>query len=360
MGTFVLTCALPQLAPATSLALGMRAAFPWNGSAREMNGYPVQMPRTVTARRQTAQVSSQRLFVGPNVMRRVAAALPKRGRTVAAVAYVTHDHLNLGHEDALAVNASASAVRSGATDPSLLLELHARDVIIVNQAALHAKAILRGGTVAIGSANLSERTSSLQELMWVTSDPTLVRRTARWLQDLLGPAPMDRSELENLVSLYRQDVRPESSDGTAGHEPASSETRRANPFDPKTVRRLWLWRSEPDDMTAPTALGAGAARSDSALTGKEWIRSPGMRDIRRDDVWVRYGHGRLHPPRRVLVARSSARAPDGSRWTLLGFRAGDASVPTPAWVRDAYGEQLRTEDVLVRSDDVANLLSLWA
>lgn len=114
---------------------------------------------------QTAQVSKPYLFVGTDVMPRVAAALPKRGPTVAAIAYVTQDHLGLGREDALAVNVSTAAVRSGATDPTLLLELLARDVIIVNQPTLHAKAIRRGKTVAIGSANLSGRTSSLQELM---------------------------------------------------------------------------------------------------------------------------------------------------------------------------------------------------
>jgi len=153
-------------------------------------------------------VSEPRLFVGDKVMERVAAALPKRGTTVAAVAYVTRDHLSLGHGDALAVNASASAVRSGATDPKLLLELQERDVIVVNQPMLHAKAVVRGGTVAIGSANLSERTSALQELMWVTKDPTLVRRTSAWLQRLLVPAPMERQELEGLIPLYRLDALP--------------------------------------------------------------------------------------------------------------------------------------------------------
>ncbi len=123
------------------------------------------------ARHQTTHVSDPRLFVGDKVMQRVAAALPKRGSTWAAVAYVTLDHLALRHGDALAVNASTSAVRSGATNPSLLLELQARDVIVVNQPMLHAKAIVRGGTVAVGSANLSGRTSDLQELMWVTKDP---------------------------------------------------------------------------------------------------------------------------------------------------------------------------------------------
>jgi len=113
-------------------------------------------------------------------------------------------------------------------------------------------------------------------------------------------------------------------------------------------------------MPAPGDLSTGSGESDPALTGKEWIRNTDLSRTKNSDVWIRYGRGRLHPPRRVLIARSLAKAADGSRWTLLGFRAHDRSVAAPGWVRDKYGAVLRGDPVLVDNEGAGKLLAPWS
>jgi hypothetical protein len=311
---------------------------------------------------QTALMSAPQLFTGEQVMAKVAAALPKRGNTLAAVAYVTRDHLGLGLGDRLAVNAGLPAVRSGATSPTLLLHLLEAGVDVVNQPKLHAKAIVRANTVAIGSANLSGRTSRLQELMWVTRDEVLLRRTRTWLEELLKPAPMTRIELERLIPQFSADAPPGGRErlGGSGHEPASTRTRRADPFAPRAVTRVWLWRDEPAPTAPPAALEAEAGPVEESLSGREWIRNHDVANTREGDVWIRYGRGRLHPPRKVLIAVSTTTSRGGGGWTLNGFRAEDRAVPIPGWVRDAYGELTKTEHVEVtNATEVAKLLDLW-
>lgn len=316
--------------------------------------------RTLLFEGRLGPVAHPRLFVGEQVMEQVTAALPKRGATVAAIAYVTRDLLKLKHGDALAVNASVSAVRAGATDPSLLLELLSSDVIVVNQPALHAKAVVRGNTVAIGSANLSARTANLQELMWLTRDPLLLGRVTKWLQELIAPAPMQPSELQKLVPLYRRDAQDpvKHEKRLPGHEPSDTDAATPNPFNPATVPRLWLWVGNLGGTASPTE-STLAAHPDPALTGKKWVLNRDLKRTHTNDVWIRYRRRQLEPPRRVVKARSSSTTADGVRWTLLGYRAQDRSVALPDWVFDKYVQRLGEDDLTVDAEDIPRLLSLW-
>lgn len=307
-------------------------------------------------------MKSPKLFVGKNVMSDVAAMLPKRGPTRAAVAYLTFDHLGLRKGDAIAVNASEAAVRSGATDPRVLLGLLDRDVVVVNQPMLHAKAIVRGTTVAVGSANLSRRTLELDELMWVTQDEELLRRTLAWVDGLLRGQMMVREQMEALVPLYATHRVPVSGGPEGdGHEPAGPPPSAEDPFDPATVSRLWLWVSEQLDDGVTSSDAAGDVDL-GGLSGKEWVLNESLTLTREGDVWVRAVPvpGWLHPPQRVVKARSSDAAPDGSHWTLVGFDADAVSVRTPEWVKEKYGLELQeTGEVLVDADDIPGLLVLW-
>lgn len=303
-----------------------------------------------------------RLLTGKDVMSELAAILPRQGATMAAIAYVTHDHLGFrSQDDVLVVNAGLAAIRAGATNPSVLLQLVGRNVLVVNQPELHAKAVVRGNIVAVGSANLSKRTLALHELMWVTRDESLRAKTREWIGKLAesGEA-LDAERLRRLKKEFRKDAAPRNGSPEEGHEPAGPALAD-DPFAPSRVNRLWLWTPEPTSPDTPRSPNEPTSMLDRhpALSGTEWVLNSGSASTRVGDVWIRYGR-KLHPPRRVLLPRSRTSS-GGEHWSLVGFRRGDRPVAIPPWVHQKYSERVRSRDVLITDERLKRrLLSLWS
>lgn len=294
-----------------------------------------------------------RLITGKDVMPRVNKWLSGSGQTMGAVAYVTRDHLQLKDGDVLFVNASHDAVSQGGTNPDLLLDLLGRGVVVINDPTLHAKVIVKGRRAAIGSANLSARTLTLNEAVWVTQDGAVLESAERWLNEMLDErAEMTESELQGLRGLFPN--------GGDGHEPAGPEVT-VDPFDPDRVESIIFWAAD-DDASDDLPGGGEASEIEPGLDGYRWIQNEDWEDARKGQVWMRYER-KLESPRRVIQPRSTQEARDGSRWTRVGFRRADRGMRSmPAWLRDEYGDEIRArESFEVKNPDrVRELLSLWS
>ena len=108
----------------------------------------------------------------------------------AAVAYVTHEHVEFGEGDTLICDASDAAVAAGQTDATLLARWVGRGVRVLSHPGLHAKVLLLGGGAAdalavIGSANLSASSAvHLVEAAIISDAPSAVATTAAFLDHL--------------------------------------------------------------------------------------------------------------------------------------------------------------------------------
>jgi hypothetical protein len=84
----------------------------------------------------------------------------QEGRTVAAIAYVTKGLLDMRRGDILVCDASELSVKTGQTDPKVLLAHVRKGVSVWSHPGLHAKAIVRGQVAVVGSANSSNASAA--------------------------------------------------------------------------------------------------------------------------------------------------------------------------------------------------------
>jgi hypothetical protein len=130
----------------------------------------------------------------------------EKGRTIAAIAYVTKRILTLSRGDFLVCDASEGRVRSGDTDPKVLLHYLKKGVRIWNHPGLHAKAIVRGGVAIVGSANSSGASANgqLTELVAVLRGRSSVAAVRHRIEALARRSTsLDPIALERLVSLFK-------------------------------------------------------------------------------------------------------------------------------------------------------------
>ena len=91
-----------------------------------------------------------------NVWQQVAARLDSKERKLAAIAYVTNNaYLRLKRGDILICDASDSSIKSGQTSAKVLQQLARSGVQIFSCPGLHAKSLVSGDCVVVGSSNLS-------------------------------------------------------------------------------------------------------------------------------------------------------------------------------------------------------------
>jgi hypothetical protein len=140
--------------------------------------------------------------VWPEIRRAVATSSPVR----AAIAYLgkgAADQLPLKPGDSLLVDVSSNAVRHGVTDPSEVLRLQEGGVTIYNRSSLHAKFVIAGGILVVGSANASARSESfLDEAALITGDATAVRAALAHFTSL-STEPIGPAFLRERIREYR-------------------------------------------------------------------------------------------------------------------------------------------------------------
>lgn len=125
-----------------------------------------------------------------------------RGPRLAAIAYVTDGSaLPLSEGDVLICDASPGAIRSGQTSAKVLHRLVSRGAAVYSYPGLHAKVLVAGATLVVGSANHSSSSRSLMEAGICTSDPALVSDAIAFVRalqkdrvrcDALTPAAVKR------------------------------------------------------------------------------------------------------------------------------------------------------------------------
>lgn len=204
--------------------------------------------------------------------------------------------------------------------------------VVINDQTRHAKVIVKGRRAAIGSANLSGRTLPLNEAVWVTQDDAVLESAERWVNEMLDErAEMTESELQGLTGLFPK--------GRDGNEPAGPEVT-IDPFDPDRVESIIFWAAD-GDKSGGLPGDREASEIEPGLDGYRWIHNEDWADARKGQVWMRYER-KLESPRRVIQPCSTQEAPDGSRWTRVGFLRADRGMRSmPAWLRDEYGDAIR-------------------
>jgi hypothetical protein len=296
-----------------------------------------------------------KLMTGQDVQTQVVSSLGRSGKTMAAVAYVTKDHLDLRAGDALVVNASTEAIEAGATDPRLLIALAHRGVEIGICPDLHAKLIVRGDHVAVGSANLSGRTTMLNEATVVHRDPTLAGLARRYITDLLNSGRTTQPKLEALVALL-----PNRRGRRLGHEPAGGP-RRGRLFDARSVGTVWLYEWSPYQFRPGVSAATAPADTDATgLDGRDWVLIENDTRARFGDVFVSFAHGWIDRPQRYLASGPIERREPGSRWALVGYSRRHRSVRKARAPQDLLEKASANPlGIAVPRSRVRELLDLW-
>jgi hypothetical protein len=192
----------------------------------------------------------------------------EKGRTIAAIAYVTKGLLKLRRDDFLVCDASEGSVKSGNTDPKVLLQYLKKGVRIWNHPGLHAKTIFRGRIAVVGSANSSSASADgqLTELVAVLRDRSTVMAVRQRIEALSRRSiSLDPISIERLVPLYKPAKR--------------LRTRRKSARALEQVKsRAWCIgthyaNERPSVETARERGSPKAHRSTLKLLGKHWTKN---------------------------------------------------------------------------------------
>lgn len=129
------------------------------------------------------------------------------------VSYVTAGGprlLGIRKGDTLIVDASLRAVRSGATDPRVLINLHNMGAALHTRDNLHAKVLISDDVLVVGSANASANSESiLREACVVVHDSAAIAEAQCWAKSL----EIDELSPKQLAML-KNEYRPRKDGGT--------------------------------------------------------------------------------------------------------------------------------------------------
>ncbi len=134
------------------------------------------------------------------VVRKLAAS---RERQLAAVAYFTSERsLSFRPGDLLIVDASDEKIRTGATSAEAVARVVDRKVAVYSLSGLHAKVLVLGTNVVVGSANLTDNSERLFEAALVSDNAELRAKVISWIEGLKKRATLvDRLFLKRILAL---------------------------------------------------------------------------------------------------------------------------------------------------------------
>lgn len=241
--------------------------------------------------------------------------LPKQ----AAIAFMTRDLVGFNRGDKLIVNASSERISSGATDARLLRSLQRKGVTVYCCDNLHAKILLLGKHLVVGSGNMSANSSAWLEAAYLTDDKVAVGRAKAFFEQLIEKIkpPLTPQELNKLCEI--EVVRRGGGPPTGGGRIAKIEALGKQSWI-VSVRELEL--DPPSDEAAMIAkaheqIGIASDRLD-------WIRMPGkgsfVRDAKPGDLIVVIerpikGPIAVYRPTPVLLKQK------GETWTRFYYEA---------------------------------------
>lgn len=128
----------------------------------------------------------------------------RRGVRRAAVAYVSSDDgLAFRNGDTLIVNASDEAIRTGQTSAAVLRAAFDRRALLFSNPNLHAKVLIIGDRVIVGSANLSRSSRDhLHEVAIITDDPEMAGGATQFIEQLERESTrIDAAFIERILAI---------------------------------------------------------------------------------------------------------------------------------------------------------------
>lgn len=140
-----------------------------------------------------------------NIWDTITRSVKKRKLNYVAVAYFGSDGANLlplKKGDILVVDASEKTVRNGSTDPKALHILLDKGVRIYSKERLHAKVMVLGDTVFVGSTNVSTNSKYLlHEAVINSNEPDIVQQCKNYILNL-PKKELDGKQLKSLLEIY--------------------------------------------------------------------------------------------------------------------------------------------------------------
>ena len=267
-------------------------------------------------------------FVSDGVWKAITSAA-KRSRKPAlvAVAYFAKGAsklLPLPPGSRLVVDASEGAVKSGQTFPADLKRLQKRGVVIYSYPDLHAKVYAFDGFAFVGSANVSNSSSSrLTEAVIRTTERHIVRSAKSFVQGLCLDE-LSPGRLGKLAGIYRPPRMP-----GGGRRPANAPRRRSHSAFPRILLAQLIMKEIPDGFEEAEAAGLSIAKSRQQNKRKYKVDSfwwTGVCPFREKDKVVRVtemmGGGRLiDRPADVIYTRTKVK--EGKRITFVYIEGPD-------------------------------------
>jgi hypothetical protein len=186
-----------------------------------------------------------RLIHGTRVWAEITDLCRAKGTRRAAIAFLGADAPRLlplsRKSDVLVVNASKSALASGATNPDALAWYVDRGVRVLSSPKLHAKLVVTSQSVAVGSANASAHSTALDEAAIISDDAALIAGANDFIDNLDDTTVVD----ETFIKAARKLWKPPK----GGGPPGAGDQGPDPPFLPLGKFRLRIQPSEPTKWT---------------------------------------------------------------------------------------------------------------
>jgi hypothetical protein len=310
------------------------------------------------------------LLYGPALWSRIrekAAAVNSRKAAVAYVGKNADELIAFSSGDTVVVDGSDNALRAGSTNPETLSRWYKAGAEIYSYEGLHAKVLVLGHTVVVGSANVSWHSHDRLLEAAVVDTTTALRRSAVVMIDELVASslePVDEIWLKAARALYHPSKGPIPGTGPGGV---------GQPLLPPGQFRLMLGHSWADE-----GLSAQDARQDEkarALLSRQigpvkkyalerWVRSRSEAAVRPGDVWVLVSFDKKNQPGAVSSpARVLRTLPLSGKTTATYLRydrtLDDVTLDAAQKAVRKGGGRWSYDKNIVAPDARAALLGLW-
>lgn len=159
-------------------------------------------------------------FLTGDIWKKVNKLFIKREKKTACIAYVTLENLHLSKGDILICDASDYEIKFGATSAKVLNSYFKKGVLIYSKQDLHSKLLLTNSFLAIGSANLSNKSvDTLVESVIVTENNILLSQATAFCNNLKNEATLlTRAHLDRIlkIKVVKRPFKPSTKSKTRG------------------------------------------------------------------------------------------------------------------------------------------------
>ncbi len=263
-----------------------------------------------------------------NVWQTIKSLIKKSDRKTAAIAYVSSsDYLTFGKGDLLICDASDQAIKSGETSAAVLEHFYEGGAEIYSCQNLHAKVLVFGQSVLIGSCNLSESSAkALSELAVVTSDTSTRSQALAYIHHIKR-----FSEVVNAPFLKRISQLPVS-------KRKNIKGKKPKPF--PLGKSTWVIKTYPINQERYKSEEPFVKRAEKEVRQKlmnndekiSWVRFTGKSGFRSraregDTVIEMHSDTREGKRIRVLAPAAILKKQDHGRWTRFYYEAQEKTMP---------------------------------